>query len=238
MLNLYITSPNKNNGKTFLSTGLAVTMQSLGYSTSVYKPVQAGGIEINGFMQSPELTIIKTMDPYINTGFSYLFKSKTVPFIASEDENIPIDFGTILKDYKSIISTSDCTIIDSEGGLLTPLSATLQNVDIVTRLQVPLLFVITPSEEEIDSALLSLNLAQEKGLLIRGVVINNISEDCSKKTLTSITRIIEEYSNAKILGLISQLKGKITPEDLITLIINGIDIESIFDVKIEKLDLG
>ena len=60
MLNLYITSANRNDGKTLLSAGLAATMQSLGYKTSVYKPIQTGGKELNGFMQSPDLTFIKT----------------------------------------------------------------------------------------------------------------------------------------------------------------------------------
>ena len=62
MLNLYVTSTNNKDGKTFLTAGLAATMQSLGYSTSVYKPVQTGGIELNGFMQSPDLTIVKSVD--------------------------------------------------------------------------------------------------------------------------------------------------------------------------------
>ena len=40
MLNIYITSANKGEGKTFLTAGLAATMQSLGYKTNVYKPIE------------------------------------------------------------------------------------------------------------------------------------------------------------------------------------------------------
>ena len=74
MLNLYITSANKKEGKTFLTAGLSATLKSLGYSTSVYKPIQTNCIENNGFVQSSDLTFIKTIDPFINTHFSYLFK--------------------------------------------------------------------------------------------------------------------------------------------------------------------
>ena len=238
MLNLYITSPNKKEGKTFITSGLAVTMQSLGYSTSVYKPIQMGGIDINGFAQSPDLTMIKSMDPYINTGFSYLFKTNSEPLIASENENISIDFEVIAKDYQALLSMSDCMILDGECGLLSPISVGIQNVDMVKRLQMPTLFVVKPSENAVNSTLLSLNLAYEKNIPIRGVVINDITDDCSKKLLTSITRVIEEYSNAKILGLLPHIAGKSTPEDLITAVLNGVDIESVFDVKIEKLDLN
>ena len=238
MLNIYITSANHKDGKSFLSAGIATTMQSLGYSTSVYKPVQTGGLEINGFMQSPDLTFIKSLDPYINTHFSYLYKTKAEPLIASELENNPISAELIINDYKKISAQSDCTIIDSDGGVLSPLSASLQNVDIIKLLQIPILVTVSPSENAINSTLLTINNALEKGIDVRGVVINNIQEDCPKTLLTSITRVIEEYSSVKILGLLPHLNGKISPEDLITAILNGIDIESVFKVKIEKLDFS
>lgn len=235
MLNLYITSANKKDGKTFLTAGISATMQSLGYSTSVYKPIQTGGIEINGFMQSPDLTFIKTIDPYINTSFSYLFKSKTEPLIASEKENQIIDVELINSEYHKSLATYDCTLIDGEGGLLSPIAPAIQNIDLIRKLQIPVLFVISPQDNSINDTLLSIYTAQEKGIDIRGVVINNIAEDYSKEKLTTIARVIEEYSNVSILGLIPNIGERILPEELINSILNGIDIESIFKVKIEKL---
>ena len=238
MFNLYITSANREDGKTFLSAGIAATMQSLGYSTCVYKPIQTGGIERNGFMQSPDLTFIKSIDPYINTNFSYLFKAKTEPLIAAEMENEFIDTELIHTEYENIISSTDCTILDGDNGLLSPIAPSLQTIDLIKKLQIPVLFVITPGEDSINDTLLSIYTAQERGVDIRGVVINNIKEGCPKELLTAITRVVEEYSNVKILGLMPYLGEKIMPEELITSILNGIDIESIFRVKIEKLDFN
>lgn len=238
MLNLYVTSANRGDGKTFLSAGIAATMQSLGYTTSVYKPIQTGGLEINGFMQSPDLTFIKSIDPYINTHFSYLFKEKTEPLVASEIENDPIDLDLIFNEYRRIIVNSDCTVVDGDGGLLSPLAQETQTVDLIKRLQLPTLYVVTPREDAINDTLLSLYASEEQGIDVRGVIINNIAEDCPKTMLTAITRVIEEYSSTTILGLLPHVNGKIVPEDLITAILNGIDIESIFKVKIEKLEFS
>lgn len=237
MLNLYVTSSNRSEGKTFLSAGLAATMQSLGYSTSVYKPIQTKGIEHNGFMQSPDLTYVKTIDPYLNTNFSYLYKSDMEPLIASELENEPIDIEVISRDYQRIVSMSDCTIVDGDCGLLSPIAPSIQTADLVKKLQLPSVFVVKPREDSINDTLLSIYTAQEKGLEIRGVVINNIQEDCPQQLLNAIPRVIEEYTNVKILGLIPYIGAKFSPEDLITNILNGVDIESLFNVKIEKLDL-
>ena len=238
MANLYITSNNKKEGKTFVTAGLAATMQSLGYVTSVYKPIQTGGIDIKGFTQSPDLTVIKSIDPYINTHFSYLFKSKNEPIISAEKENLQIDIDYIHNEFAKLAAASDCTVIDGDCGILSPLAQSAQNIDLVKRVQAPLLIVVTPEENTINNTLLTINSAQEKGVEVRGVVINNIKEDCSKELLTSMTRIIEEYSNVSILGLIPYLGESFKPEELITSILNGVDIESVFKLRIEKLDLN
>ena len=237
MTKLYIASGQRKDGKTFITTGLAATMQGLGYGTSVYKPIQTDCIEANGFIQSPDLTFVKTIDPYINTYFTYLFKSNAEPLIAAENENEYIDLELINQEYSRILNSSDCTLIDGEGGLLSPIAPNTQIIDIIKKLQIPTIFVITPREDAINDVLLSINQAQEKGIEVRGVIINNIKEDCSKEMLTSITRIIEEYTNIKILGLIPYLGERFSPEELITSILNGIDIESVFNIKIEKLGL-
>ena len=238
MLNLYITSANKGDGKTFVSAGIAATMQSLGYSTCVYKPIQTSGIELKGFMQSPDLTFIKSIDPYINTHFSYLFKTNSEPLIAAEKENEFIDIELINTEYQRIISNTDCVLLDGDNGLLSPIAPSLQTADMIKKLQIPVLFVITPKEDSINDTLLSIYTAQEKGIDIRGVVINNIREGCSKELLTAITRVVEEYSNVSILGLLPHLGEKIVPEELITSVLNGIDIESIFRVKLEKVEFN
>ena len=238
MFNLYITSSNRKDGKTFLTAGIAGTMQGLGYSTTVYKPIQTAGVEKNGFLISPDLTFVKSVDPYIETQFTYIYRTKTEPLLASELENEPIDIDLINSEYRNFSKLRDCCLLDGDCGILSPLAPGVQTVDLIKKLQIPLLFVVSPREDSINDTLLSIYTAQEKGIEIRGVVINNIKEDCSKQLLTAIPRVIEEYTNVKILGLMPHLEGRVAPEDMISAVINGVDIESVFKVKIEKLDLN
>jgi len=237
MLNLYITSSEKHIGKTFVTAGLAATMQSLGYSTSVYKPIQTAGKEINGFMQSPDLTFIKSIDPYINSHFSYLYKSDLEPIIAADSDNETIDIDYVNNEYKRIISTSECTLLDGDCGILSPIAPNLLVADMVRKLNIPLLIVTEPNSNAVNNTFLTIAAALEKGIEVRGVIINNIKDDCQKELLNAMTRTIEEFTNVKILGLIPHLVNY-NPEDLITAILNGVDIESVFNVKIEKLDMN
>ena len=65
MLNVFISGLERQSGKTIVTAGLAATMQSLSYPTSVYKPIQTGATELNGFKSSPDLALIKRVDSNI-----------------------------------------------------------------------------------------------------------------------------------------------------------------------------
>ena len=52
MLDVFITGSQNDTGKTIVTAGLAATMQSLGYSTGVYAPVQKGGLAKDGYSEA------------------------------------------------------------------------------------------------------------------------------------------------------------------------------------------
>lgn len=243
MLNIFVTGTDINVGKTFITAGLAATMQSLGYSTCVYKPVQTGAIEKNGFAQSHDLAFVKNVDPYIKTFSSYLLKQLATPVVAAESENVTIDKNVIRKDYDAILKEHDCTIVEGTGGVMTPLSPNFLVSDMIKELELPVVIVIQPDSSMVNKTLLTINHLVSKGIKVRGVIINNFTEkinDISKNIdVKTAPRLIEEYSDAKILGIIRKFEDvrKINPNDLITDILNGIDIESVFNVKIAKLDV-
>lgn len=240
MLNIFVTGTNDNVGKTFISAGLAATMQSLGYSTCVYKPIQTGAIEKNGFAQSPDLVFVKTIDPYIKTYSSYMLKEQATPAIAAEDENTVIDKNIIKKDFALISKEHDCTIVEGTSGIMTPIAPNLLTSDLVKSLDLPVIIIFQPGLSTVNQTLLTINHAISKGIKVRGVIINNCPANSNDIEIKSAPRLIEEYSDAKILGIVKNFANikNINPSDLITDILNGIDIESVFDVKIAKLDVN
>lgn len=238
MLKLFVSGSEKNSGKTFITAGLAATMQSLGYSTSVYKPVQTGAIEKNGFIQAPDLAFVKFIDPYIKTYFSYLFKNNEIPLIAAELEHTFINKDVIYQDYKSIEREFECILTDGTNGLATPLGENFLEQDMVKMLDMPVLMVVSPSENSLNNTLANINQAVSSGVKIRGVIINDCPEVIHDLTIKSMPKLIEKYTDAKILGIMPHIENlkKINPNDLISNVLTGVDIESVFDVKISKLD--
>lgn len=238
MLSVFITGTDTDIGKTFITAGLAATLQSLNYTTSVYKPIQTGAAVKGGFAQSPDLVYVKTIDPYIKTYSTYLLKEPALPVIAAEQEGLVIDKNVIKTDYEEFSKDFDACIVEGTGGIMTPIAPNLYVSDIAKTLNLPVVIVVRPDSSTVNHTLLTINHAVSKGLKIRGVIINGFPENGSLDIKTA-PRLIEEYSDVKILGIVKYFPEikKINPSDLITNVLNGIDIESVFDVKIAKLDI-
>ena len=66
-MQVFVTGTDTGIGKTVVTAGLAAVMQSLGYKAGVYKPVQSGAEEKNGFLISPDLSFVKQLDFYVET---------------------------------------------------------------------------------------------------------------------------------------------------------------------------
>lgn len=239
MLELFVTGAKPRSGKTFITAGLAATMQSLGYSTGVYLPVQTGAVEEDGFMQAPDLIFVKSMDYNIKTWCSYIFTSKDLPCIAAQQENQVIEKDVILQDFLSISEKYECLMVNGTEGLSTPYGKDFLEEDLIKTLNLPLLLVASPRQSSFNDILMTINHARENNILIRGVILNDCPFNTQDANIKNLPRMIEEYSGVRVLGIIPHIENLryFKPQDIISYILTGVDIETVFDVKIAKLSL-
>lgn len=236
-MNIFVTGTNSGVGKTLISAGLATIMQSLGYTSAVYKPIQTGAKEKQTFLQAPDLAFVKQIDQFLATYCTYLLKSDAVPAIGAEYARTTIDITKIQKDYKKIAKSVDTVLVEGVGGLLTPITPTMFNFDIAKYLGLPILIVTYPDASSLNNTLLTINYAKSQGVEICGVIVNMYPENTLDINVRTAPRLIEEYSDAKVLGIIKDF-GKYTKLNagvLIDTILNNVDIEEIFKIKIPKL---
>lgn len=72
---------------------------------------------------------------------------------------------------------------------------------------------------------------------MRGVILNNYPQKCDDVNLRLMPRLIEEYTEVKILGILPEFTKNINPNDLIGEMINSVDIEGVFQLRIAKLQM-
>ena len=229
MLELYITGVEQNKNKIFITAGLAGTMQSLGYSTGVYKPVETG---IDDY--SKDLAYINYVDSHIKTHYTYQLENDYTPLLSAASEGLLMEKSVILQDYQKIMNRYECLITDGLSGLATPLSKDFLEEDIVKSLVLPVLFVVSAKNPDINNTFLSLKRAKELGLEIRGVIINDYPEKTLNPNVKLMPKLIEEYTASKVLGIFPETEF-LSPEDLIAQTLNNINIEDVFNIKISKL---
>ena len=183
------------------------------------------------------MVYIKKADSNIKTYCSYLLKSTDLPLFAAAAEDVLIEKDVIFEDYLSISERYECFIVNGVSGLSTPLGKNFLEEDLIKTLDIPLLIIASPLDSSFNEILLTINNAISKNIRLRGVILN----DCPFKTgdvnIKNLPRMIEEYSDTRVLGIIPHIHDmrNFKPEDLITVILTGVDIESVFDVKIAKL---
>lgn len=238
-MNVFVTGTSSKAGKTFVTAALASIMQSLSYKTAVYKPIQLGAFEQNTFIVAPDISYVKKFDPYLSAECTYSFKNNMSPVIAAELEAIKINPKNILKDYTILKDKYDTVIVEGIGGILTPIAARFTVANLVKMLNIPIVIITNPNDESVNDTILTANHAEAMGIKINGIIINKYPEGCEDMKIKTLPRLFEEYTKASVIGIIKELDGygESTPGAIIDNVLNGVDIEKFFDVKIPKLDV-
>ena len=207
-MNITVTGTENGCGKTVIVSGIASVLQSLGYKTSVYKPVQTGAIDRGKYLISPDLAFVKIFDKYIKTHGTYMLKSKTIPALGAAIEKVDINLEKIMQDYNALAKKSDIVITELTGGLMTPLNKDFYSVQIPLNFKLPVLFVVTPGLDNLNNLLNEINTAKSAGVDVAGVIVNKYPPYSEIPEVKAFPALIEEYSDAKVLGIVRNFKGK------------------------------
>jgi len=238
MLKVFISGLERKSGKTIIAAGLAATMQSLSYTTEVYKPIQTGASLLHGFKTSPDLTTIKKFDPNIATDSTYVLKSSAPPFISSYEDGIKIDIATICSEFRSVSRLTDCQIVEGSHSISTPVAEHITEADIVKSLNIPLILVVDTKKTPVERIITGINYIYSNHCRFLGVILNRFDENSETLEEKYYPQILKEFTQVNILGSVPDYDNidSFSPEILISDILNRVNIEEIFGLKIAKLN--
>ena len=237
MLEIYLTGIKPQSGTTFISGGIAATMQGLGYTTAMYIPVQTNAKLKNGLVQAPDMMFAKFMDKNITTYCSYLYKSKNLSPEVFRKENLYMDKNVIFQDYMNILNKCECLIINGQSDLTTLIEPNFNEEEMLRTISTPIVFVASLKNSSLEEIIEYLNTVRPKNMNVRGVIINECPVRSLEYDVTTIQDTIRQETGYSVLGIIPKIKDLsiIRPEDWIEYIICRTDLEAIFNVKISKL---
>lgn len=199
----FVTGTDTNVGKTIISAWLC---HQAGYS--YWKPIQTGSEEgtDSAFIRNiiPTVTIYKE---------AYCYKLPLSPHLAARLEGEEIDLSQISIDNLSVKKSptnngfttkeaANCKvknlIIEGAGGVLTPINKTSLMVDLIIKLQVPVLLVCRPELGTINHTLLTVEALRKRKAKIAGVIMNGRYNEENAKA-------IEHYGKISVIANFPQV---------------------------------
>lgn len=233
MLSVYVAGLKKGTGKTLLCTGLAGTMQSLNYAVSYYKPIQTGYNMLNA-----DTEVISKIDEHIKVSSTYKLQSPSSPLFGAYDEGIKnINSMSIMHDFKTNIMMTECHIVEGGNGISSPIDEKKTEINLIKQFSLPVILVVNPNITKTDEVISGINYIYSKHVNLSGVVVNDYSSTSDNIEIKYFPHLIKEYTSAKVLGTLPHYDNfeNLPPDILISDILNNLNIEDIFSLKIAKL---
>ncbi len=168
-------------GKTVCS---AILCEMLKYD--YFKPVQAGELDNTDSMVVRRLVsnTACTVHPE-----SYKLKLAASPHFAAEQEGIEIR-----KEGIVLPASDDGIVIETAGGLMSPLGKDLLNIDLIEHFHLPVILVSNSYLGSINHTLLSYSLLKSRGVKILGIIFNQGENKASEDYILKYTKLPKLFS--------------------------------------------
>jgi dethiobiotin synthetase len=126
-------------GKTHVTACLLASARLGARRLAAYKPV-ATGVETR--CEDCVVHADALGAPYVAP--TYAFRRPVSPHLAAREEGRPIDLGAIAEQAERMRADGAVVVVETAGGLFTPLAETLTNVDLVRRLSPAAVVLVAP----------------------------------------------------------------------------------------------
>ncbi|MFN3841876.1 MAG: dethiobiotin synthase [Rehaibacterium terrae] len=142
---IYITGTDTGAGKTFASACLLHALRAQGLSAVGMKPVASGcAMTDEGWRNEDALALQAASSPRPDYALvnPFALPEPTAPEIAAARAGVALSLPPILAAYAQLAARADVVVVEGVGGWLAPLTATLDQSDLVRALDLPVILVV------------------------------------------------------------------------------------------------
>lgn len=224
MATLFITATGTDVGKTFVSAGIVHALKQYQSNIAYYKPVESGGIPQDGKFTSGDgqwVSDTTSLESIYNT---YCFEKPMSPHIAAQLDKQVIEPHRIMKKYKSLVKKYDHVVVEGAGGLSVPLIDYKYMVyDLISDLNCELLIVADAGLGSINHTTLTVALADQLDLKVKGIVLNQYNDSMIHR---ENVKAIEAITGKTVIAKIPTMKS----EEFHAYFKSDFPIEKLFDI--------
>ena len=203
---LFITGTGTDVGKTYVTSLIARELISDGVRVGAYKPVCSGCAKgTNGELIWRD---IEELSNAIGDGFDpericpQRFTAGLAPAVAARMEGKAVDAALLRSGAAWWNDKVEFLLIEGIGGLLCPLTGEESVADLAKDLGFPLLIIASLGLGTINHTLLTVDVAQNRGLAVVGIVLNAALAEMADQAAETNPREIAARCNVPVLGTV------------------------------------
>ena len=185
---LFVTGTDTGVGKTLVACAVVRALRARAVDVGVMKPVETGVGDAGPLDALALQRAAATPDP-VELICPQRFALPAAPSAAARDVERTVDLAAIRNAYAEIRNRHDTVIVEGAGGLLVPVSEELDMAGLAGELGLPLLVVARASLGTINHTLLTLEVAQKRGLEVAGVVISHAVDPVSYADIVNLEEL-------------------------------------------------
>lgn len=199
----FIAGTDTGIGKTRATVSLMEEFKKQGYKVAGMKPIASGAEDKQGELRNEDAELIlqacselvdyKLINPFV-------FELPVSPHIAAHQKNKQIDINEIENCYQNLASNNDVVFVEGVGGWRVPISEDLYMVDLVRKLDLPVMLVVGFKLGCLNHAILTEEAIKSDGLRLLGWLSNHLEEDYlfPDESLATLKRTLKSPHLAKL----------------------------------------
>jgi dethiobiotin synthetase len=185
MRGLLVTATDTGAGKTFVTAALARIWRREKRPFRVCKPVATGAE--NGWSEDTRLLAEAAGDGDLKAVTPFSFAVAAAPPVAARLAGTSLILEDLVSAVRLRSSDGMTVLVEGVGGLLCPLTEKETVADLAVELDLPLVVVARRSLGTLNHTLLTIEVAQQRGLRVAGVVV----------TATTLMQGVAEETNVE-----------------------------------------
>jgi len=189
---LLVTGTDTGVGKTWITTTLLELLATTGIQAGVLKPVCSGAeLDSAGQLKWPDVDGLAN-HCRLNVPGELIcpqrFLAPLAPNVAAREEGRRVDDAMLTSAVTRWESHASHLVIEGAGGLYCPLSDESTVLDVACRIRTPIVIVAGNRLGVISHTRLTVQVAQQHGLQIAGIILNEIAPPEQEKIDPSLPR--------------------------------------------------
>ena len=173
----YVTGTDTGVGKSVASAALLHALRARGRRAIGMKPVASGCEWIDGGWRNEDARLLQAASeprPDYDDVNPFALRAPVAPELALRDDGVELALTPILAAHARLAAQGDAMVVEGVGGWAAPLSAELDQLDLVRALRLPVVLVVGLRLGCINHARLSVRAIQDDGVELLGWIGNVI----------------------------------------------------------------